>query len=71
MGISSLIKVHPECSTWCYPIIYQKNAKRFSYASEYPSKPTGKFWVRVQNEKEKACQLCKDTYGHKIKVELI
>lgn len=65
---SETIWLHPECSTWPYPIIYQKNNRRIHYNCEYPIRPTGRFWVNFQGQEAAACTICNQTVGYKIKV---
>jgi hypothetical protein len=68
LGNSHPIKLHPECSTWPYPIIYQKNSRRIHYNCEYPTKPTGCFWVNIKDQTSTPCLICNLTQGYKIKV---
>lgn len=63
-------QVHPECATWCYPLIWMKTKQRCMFLKETPQTPTGKFWVRVEDEPNKKCLLCADNYGYKIKVRI-
>lgn len=68
LGINMVKKLHPECSTWTYPIIYQKNSRRMQYICEVPLKATGHFWVNLDIQDKSSCMICHSSYGYKIKV---